>query len=1311
MSPFALATLAVLVPACSKFDTSRTLPERGTVGEEMFGVICDRVGAQVLTEDLSGASFHDICHKSAAGTYASVVDQAALPAIATGVNVHGQTVTMAAQQQSRSTSVGRIEALARRRADLIRAFDATFPKETVAIKDLDNADETKSCSAAPTGGQGSFPTAVADWLGRMGPLYNDGTLPNSTESLSRVVDDFKNLAEAQAAWARMSGRQGYYPIDTALGPVRPVVAYPNLRDLSNASLSLLSADSQPFSLNPKYDDTGARIPVPGPGNAALNQLLAAAQSELLDVTVDPALPPLVTTTDPATGRVLLSRPRDNLEIASQVVFVTDDSFGNNPPNYIVKRDSRGYAALAGGGVPSPFVDSDGDGLPDVDDTGQFVTSDNSVAPTPFPNSGTVDNVTRDPYGRPLVNGQLLYDYIDTSRTAAARVMTDLLALVNPDPAANHETLMNLLAGAYVTVGPRVKATKTYANAPSVSYDGIGVDSPILDLVYAAGVMLGDRNTDATLAMAHDLIANQPMPLARAVGDLLTALDIAKTHTEAKIPPTSTYWDDTFDIMGQIAQEPGLLEDLLRAIADPATEQIGQVYANDAHFKDSIVYNINDLNGPPWNETTNSAGEMVTPVDRSAPQTGSNRSALTRWMQLVADTTGVTKCNKEGAVVHVKYLGLPLTMPLSLSNVTGIGGPTTYKECEVYILKNLGGSYVDAMVNAAADPALGRNNETPPPGTIYMRNDTLRNGVDLVLFHLGATTVDILQNSCGITNFWTDTSSKVLAPKPEWLSRYTFFDFQNDNVNTTTKTYLEDAEGEHTGSSVCPERIIDDPNPTAVDAWPDGKIHGLRDCPDGEWLEQRQHGTIFTFEHFGFFDAVRPLLSAFVKHKREDLYLALNAATYKHFPDASASYEECRVIGGGPCPRDGANSYEPIIVDTFATDIVPAVSELVRTINQMPIVRCDAANANGSCTAAGSTAITGVDVMAAATRAALDPNYAKNTLKLVDRNGKSTTTRNDGTLVPQVTPMYLVTNALDAIDTQYAAYEAQHPDDTGRHAAFQQARSQLADQFLAITGSGSTAAFKNPTITKLGPTVVDLLRSQLLANCPNSFSPPYARCDWALDTLPKKAQDMLTGPLAATSLEVADVVRRDPEGRKQIELLLQYLLDSASPNAAQTGVLAFADDIVQLLRDEQNLVPLAHLAASAFGASVKDSSGHITQKSFVDAQMALLSRTSGRYYNAGGTEICAREVDPNQVLAVALKNLVTPINDGDFKGQAPIQVILDVAADVNRVDPTQPYGGTLAKSDYANVSDEVVDFLTNKEHGLEQFYEVIRQGTK
>src|SRR5690606_39063263 len=151
--------------------------------------------------------------------------------------------------------------------------------------------------------------------------------------------------------------------------------------------------------------------------------------------------------------------------------------------------------------------------------------------------------------------------------------------------------------------------------------------------------------------------------------------------------------------------------------------------------------------------------------------------------------------------------------------------------------------------------------------------------------------------------------------------------------------------------------------------------------------------------------------------------------------------------------------------------------------------------------------------------------------------------------------------------------------------------------------------------------------------------------------------------------------------------------------------------IQILNDEENLVPLLHVVAHAMDASERDASGRVTKQSLVDAQMALLAKMSGRYFDADGDEICRKEIDPNQVLAVALGHLVTPIEDGDFRGQTPLEVIIDVIADVNREDPTQPYEGTLAKEDYASVSQNVVEFLTDKERGLEQFYEVIRNGTR
>jgi hypothetical protein len=84
----------------------------------------------------------------------------------------------------------------------------------------------------------------------------------------------------------------------------------------------------------------------------------------------------------------------------------------------------------------------------------------------------------------------------------------------------------------------------------------------------------------------------------------------------------------------------------------------------------------------------------------------------------------------------------------------------------------------------------------------------------------------------------------------------------------------------------------------------------------------------------------------------------------------------------------------------------------------------------------------------------------------------------------------------------------------------------------------------------------------------------------------------------------EAIRADKEGRMQIEVLLQYLLDAASKNDALASLLASSNDLAQLLKDDQNLVPLFHVLASAVDATVKDekaSTSTRTAKRFAGAR--------------------------------------------------------------------------------------------------------------
>src|SRR2546422_6772967 len=115
LARFFLVSSLSLVACANDFDTTRTPPPRGTVGEELFGVLCDRVGAQALHEDLTGDSFRAICHKDATGAYGDKVDAARLPIAAEGAyDKDGNPVSVAVQNTNRAHAVVRIEALARR---------------------------------------------------------------------------------------------------------------------------------------------------------------------------------------------------------------------------------------------------------------------------------------------------------------------------------------------------------------------------------------------------------------------------------------------------------------------------------------------------------------------------------------------------------------------------------------------------------------------------------------------------------------------------------------------------------------------------------------------------------------------------------------------------------------------------------------------------------------------------------------------------------------------------------------------------------------------------------------------------------------------------------------------------------------------------------------------------------------------------------------------------------------------------------------------------------------------------------------------
>lgn len=1283
-SSFGLLVLSVV--ACSELDIERQVPERGSVGEEMYGVLCDRLAAGALREDMTGESFRGVCHK-VDGKFANEVDESKLPKLADdAVNEKGEAVSVAKQRADRDRAFARIRAFVKRRDDVIAAVNAALPDIRVAIKDLEAKDETQSCNPPAAGGEGSFLDQLAKMLGRFTDLYNDGTIPESTRSIGKVVTAFRAHPDAQEAYARLTSREGYRPASIALGMARPAIAYPRLRDMSNSLLYVIASDSDSFLPGEQR----------GIGYSQFAKLLEISHAEMLNATADPLPSPLAVTQDTVLGRQVISRPRDNLEIMQEIMLAQDAAFVGGDPKYIVKRDARGYAALADGKVTAPFVDKDGDGLPDVDEKGRFISASGGV-PTPFTAVGvdTDQAFKRDDFGRATRASGLVYDYIDTNRTFVSRVMRDVRPLLNPDPDAHQETLMDALAGMPIMLGPRQGgdvSEKRYANGISVKYNAVTrEDSPILDLIYAATQLMGDKTFDDVLQLAKILFTTKQAELARVVAAVMKARDLAPAHPEAEIPATSTFWDEVLDAKAKLVKEPGLLEDVLDALSQEDTAQMGPLFSSWMRNRDAINYNPANLNGPPRNLTTGGNGDPQTPVDRSKPDTGDNRSIMQRFLQLVADGDGVAVCNQDGAKVHARLAGINVTLPTPVQN--------PYKECEIFKIPNVATFFLQTIAGTAK---------------LNLRDKIMRTGI----IGIGAATTELMEDSSGITGFWGTGTD--LRPKPEWAARLVFFDLANDSpndgdLNYRTNKFLKALNGPYAGTNVCPERIIDDPcanggcnfggSPAAEnDVASDGKVRGLRNCSQSDWIQVRNKNTMFAFEQLGFYKTVTPLVRAFVNHKREDVFTALSVAANKHWQSAAGSVgPECKLPGGKPCAKSGLSSYEAIISETMGGDLFPALQAFLKSMKGVTIKHCTAVSAQGVCTA--TVDVPAFKALADATRALVDPELA-NKDGLKDRLGSGVAKRNDGTTNPQVTPVYLLTSALSAVD---AAYVRAGEDGERRKVLFRTARSRLADQFLGTTGSGTQTAFANPSIPKMTPVLVDVMRAQMWARCPKSFAPPYERCAWAKDTLPKSAEDTLRGPMFAGAVDVLDSLRSDGRARRETEGFLQYMLDATSQNDALASLLASSVDTLQVLRDDKNLIPFFKVLAEVVaGPTLNASTGKFEGKGVVDAQLSLLGKISGRYRNENRVEICSKEIDPNQMLPILLTKVMTPMEGGNLAGMTPLEVFIDVVAEVNRAAPGET--AKLEAKDYSVISENVADFLLNKERGLEQFYEIVKKGT-
>ncbi|MEJ7728142.1 MAG: hypothetical protein WKG00_02910, partial [Polyangiaceae bacterium] len=1254
-------------------------------------LLCDRVGASVFTEDLTGASYHRVCHYAADGSYGDQVDADLLAPIGKD-NDKGQ--------RARKLGLAKMDALVRRRSQLVRAFNTVFPD--IEIDDV---------STDAKGDEVRFHDALMSFGQTMAKLYDDNPfggeplLPHSTQSLARLFDALADSDEARGALAHIWGRQGYRPSQVGLGAIRASLAYPDLRGLTKATVGVLGPEGQ-------------AVP-------QLQQLLTISKREML--TSVPVAQPLPSLAVAAGGQP--NRPRTNVEVISALMLAEDPSFAasdNEPARFISLRDRRGFVVPAGNtpGVPGtvngPFADIDGDGFADVDAFGRF--TDAGGAPLLLDAPFVIPGVTATPadaFGRP---DGAPYAYLDTSRALTGAMARGLVPLLDAtqygdagDPDAwktENESLMYLLAGAYRLYGGREEAVYDFANSAILpagsdctkntkNENAYGIadaqrcapylrfkaeESPLPDLAHAAGQVLADPRSDMVLLGVMDLIENHEPVMARLIGASLRIKEIADEHDAkaragqerfASLPYQTPIWDEVAEVVGRMAQRPGLLSKLVAALADPimvspigSSQHYGQTLATFATMRDRLTYDPQNLNGPALNlsDGANSTADPKHPVDWLAPLSGDNRSLLHRSIQAISDTTRVRSCNKPGAKVYANLLG-------------GVHWPLTgsYDECELFTIDNLAAFYLGSVLPA--------NHEKR--SKVNIKSDTL----GALLDFLGASSADsMFEDSSGITGM-------TLHPTPAALNRLVFFgassdqygnlpDFDSVNSGSDTNDFISSMM-EPAGTAVCPP-----------------KANGVRACASqDDLLRLRDRGTMFAWERIGFLEYLAPVLTVFANEAcsedqticdvndltGENLFLDLQGALYRHW-DTKDHGAECSNTGNAEsnlryCSEAGVANYGPILGDAFGSDIIPALHEFSKAAVALQVTVERGPNAG--------TQIGGAEIVEMLVQMLFDPAWAKDA-KIVDRQGKASTSWVDGRPQEQATVYSMFADALHRMDAVFDASCAcegqvgQALEDC-REACpekgqWRRGRSQFVDRFLAVEGSGPEARFKNRSFPRMLLQSLRVLREQLNANCPERES-GKGTCTWAKADLGNKLGETMSGPLFATMMDTQEAVRLDEPARREMQRFLAYILEAASADDSLQATLASISDLFQVLANDNEMSAIFRAAATAANPG-GDKAGAGCADTTIKVMKALTSDEYDRYH----------------LLDHILPRLVTPMDEG--QGTSPVEVFADTIAEVNRIDAASD--GPLDAEDYQAVMGTVRDFFGDERRGLEQLYYIVQR---
>ena len=491
------------------------------------------------------------------------------------------------------------------------------------------------------------------------PLYDSGQVQTVARSIADVLEALANEPSVTEALSSMGGRQGYVPPEVAARIVRPLIGYDRLNPLLERSFDAFREG--------------------GYAEAQWNNLLEA-------------MAPTLRTAD-------LQGLESEIETLRRFAFMERESFSDGTPRYTVHRDLRAVARPAGD-TPDQwragFVDTNFDAMADVDEYSRFIDSSGKVLDiaAPFPTAGEATSVARDEFRRLKdASGRLVYDYIDGSRTLAGGLVAEIGSVMVASPSA----ALDLVYPFTALLGPEVTKLQAFDDGSALEFQGYDLSgSPLMDLAYVGTKATTFENVRDTLELVRMGLIDDQAELGAVIGPVLDALDdVADNYDSVSLADNNIMADDLLDVLAEIALEPGLLEELLVALSDPASEPLADFFGDYLYYRDWIGLDPANPNGPPIvrnSQGFNTNFEYADLVNRSDMDVIGNQSIFQRLGHLIHDTKGARFCNKEGAYISMTVAGfLPFRWPL-------VGD---YAECELFEIDDMSVFYVDALLGQAS----------------------------------------------------------------------------------------------------------------------------------------------------------------------------------------------------------------------------------------------------------------------------------------------------------------------------------------------------------------------------------------------------------------------------------------------------------------------------------------------------------------------------------------------------------------------------------------------------------------------------------